>query len=189
MLSITPLRHFVRPLGLEPRTPWLRVRCCHQLSYGRLWRVRPLRFELRTPWLKVRCSKNRWATSAYYFFCAPEGTRTLDPLIKSQVHLPTELRALTFVGVCGADPHSLALQASATTVSAKPPIVFHVDEIYWEFRQRYSRFICFLNRVIFSIYFFNQYPFYIFYCGAQWTRTTLAGFARCIGFEPMFASF
>lgn len=114
---------FVRPMGLEPMTPWLRVRCCHQLSYGRLWRVRPLRFELRTPWLKVRCSKNRWATSAYYFFCAPEGTRTLDPLIKSQVHLPTELRALTLVGVCGADPHSLALQASATTVSAKPPIV------------------------------------------------------------------
>ena len=91
------------------------------------------------------------------------------------------------MGVCGADPHSLALQASATTVSAKPPIVFHVDEIYWEFRQRYSRFICFLNRVIFSKYFIlvNHYSFYLFYlwcpvdsnhfswiCSIGWTRTT-----------------
>ena len=47
-------------------------------------------FEISTWWLTVICSASELHPK---MFSDPGGTRTHDPLIKSQVHLPTELRS------------------------------------------------------------------------------------------------
>ena len=62
----------------------------------------------------------------------------------------------------------LALQASATTVSAKPPIVFHVDEIYWEFSSALQSFYMFLKSYHFSMYFIQLITFYLSYFIWRW---------------------
>ena len=62
----------MRLQGLEPWTPWLRVRCSTNWASGayiKLLQALNLQvhrqgFEPWTPWLRVRCSTN-WAKSAY----------------------------------------------------------------------------------------------------------------------------
>ena len=70
-----------RPAGLEPATTHLEGGCSIQLSYGRML---------------LGLTHNRFAVihmQALILYGAPGEIRTPDPLVRSQILYPTELRA------------------------------------------------------------------------------------------------
>lgn len=91
------------PQGLEPRTPRLKVECSSRLSYedSCVFQDNPLEKPLLIEKLRVSTDRfelpappKRRVTKAIHqlFENIPYRIRTCDPLIKSQVLPPTELR-------------------------------------------------------------------------------------------------
>ncbi len=78
----------VRPEGVEPPTYWFVASCSIQLSYGRtLQGCNLFRIAEIAGWGK------RGGCWRVWFAGAPGRTRTSDPLVRSQMLYPAELRA------------------------------------------------------------------------------------------------
>ena len=91
-------------MGIEPMTPCLQSRCSSHLSYRPNAKIQQIfkltKFSNIFLWGRMESNHHlrifsppHWPPLPLpHIFCVSSGIRTHDPLIKSQVHLPAELR-------------------------------------------------------------------------------------------------
>jgi hypothetical protein len=81
----------VRPEGVEPPTYWFVASCSIQLSYGRTLRWKQPSKNTGIRHLEQTSAESKVTDTEWSG--APGRTRTSDPLVRSQMLYPAELRA------------------------------------------------------------------------------------------------